>query len=435
MKLHVNGRALEVQEDTTVLQAARLARVEVPTICHHDRLRPAGACRLCLVKVKRVHHFVPACVTPVADAMEVETHTPGIEETRRTLLRLLVEDYPVEAAERWPEKPFHGWLSHYQVSVAADVRRLISQVGNKESETKSDQNLPTSAVPAPFRDAAHPCLAADMSHCIDCFHCVSTCNEVQGQFVWHVTGPVHNARIEPGNFTGFVPLDQGRDAFEAVWQAPISPAPGQNLMQMMDAAADQKLKALWAIGYDVALTNPNTAATKAALAGLDFVVVQDLFLNDLAREFGRVLLPACSSFEKDGTFMNSERRVQRVRQAMEFLGHSKPDWVIIYAVAKAMGFQERFDFRSPEGIWNEVRAAWKAGAGIGCARLEQAGLQWPCPIEDHPGTAILHTTGFQHGHRAPLKRVEFNATTETPNAEFPFLLTTGRTLYQFNAGT
>ena len=133
--------------------------------------------------------------------------------------------------------------------------------------------------------------------------------------------------------------------------------------------------------------------------------------------------------------MNSERRVQRVRQAMQPLGHSKPDWEIICAVAKTMGFREQFDFRSPEEIWNEVRTVWKAGAGISYGRIEHGGLQWPCPNEDHPGTAILHTTSFPHGHRAPLKLVEFMATTETATPEFPFLLTTGRTLYQFNAGT
>jgi formate dehydrogenase major subunit len=223
--------------------------------------------------------------------------------------------------------------------------------------------------------------------------------------------------------------------FEKTWGAPVPRTPGLNLMQMIDAAAEQKLKALWAIGYDVALTNPNAVATKAALAKLDFVVVQDLFMNELARDFGHVLLPACSSFEKDGTFMNSERRVQRVRKALEPIGHSKPDWEIVCAVAKAMGFEEQFSFHSAEEIWNEVRAVWKAGAGITYDRIEQGGLQWPCPREDHPGTTILHTDSFPHGQRAPLKCVEFVATAETQTAEFPFLLTTGRTLYQFNAGT
>jgi formate dehydrogenase major subunit len=99
--------------------------------------------------------------------------------------------------------------------------------------------------------------------------------------------------------------------------------------------------------------------------------------------------------------------------------------------ARANGFA----FHSAEEIWNEVRAVWPAGAGISYARLEPGGLQWPCPTEDHPGTSILHAQDFPHGPRAPLKRVEWAASEETVSPEFPFLLTTGRTLYQFNAGT
>jgi formate dehydrogenase major subunit len=257
-------------------------------------------------------------------------------------------------------------------------------------------------------------------------------NPLRGQN--NVQGSAHMG-CEPGHLTGFVPIDQGREVFQTVWQAPIPHTSGLNLMQMIDAAGAEKLRALWAIGYDIALTNPNATATKAALGKLDFVVVQDLFMNELAREFGNVFLPACSSFEKDGTFMNSERRVQRVRQALLPLGNSKSDWQILCEVAKAMGFDEPFDFRSPEAIWNEVRAVWSAGAGISYPRLEHSGLQWPCPSEDHLGTAILHKESFPHGQRAALKCVEFHATAETPTDEFPFLLTTGRTLYQFNAGT
>ena len=206
-------------------------------------------------------------------------------------------------------------------------------------------------------------------------------------------------------------------------------------MQMIDAAAEGKLKALWAIGYDVALTNPNANADERGLAQLDFVIVQDMFLNELAREFGHVFLPAASSFEKDGTFMNSERRVQRVRKAIEPLGEAKPTGKSFATSRRAMGKGEFFDFHSPEEIWNEIRAVWKAGRGISYARLERGGLQWPCPSEDHPGTTILHADHFPRGPRAPFNESNFAPTDEGRPPEFPFLLTTGRTLYQFNAGT
>jgi formate dehydrogenase major subunit len=100
-----------------------------------------------------------------------------------------------------------------------------------------------------------------------------------------------------------------------------------------------------------------------------------------------------------------------------------------------MGKGKFFDFHSPQEIWEEIRSVWKAGHGITYARLEEAGLQWHCPTEDHPGTAVLHTKSFPSAQRAPLKRIEFAASHETTSPEFPFVLTTGRTLYQFNAGT
>ena len=133
--------------------------------------------------------------------------------------------------------------------------------------------------------------------------------------------------------------------------------------------------------------------------------------------------------------MNAERRVQRVRKVIEPRGNSKADWEILCAVAQAMGKKEFFDFNSPEEIWNEIRRLWKAGNGITYPRIEKKGLQWPCPSEDHPGTQILHTQTFPAGERAKLRRVHYRATGETTSAEFPLLLTTGRSLYQFNAGT
>jgi formate dehydrogenase major subunit len=258
-------------------------------------------------------------------------------------------------------------------------------------------------------------------------------NPLRGQN--NVQGSAHMG-CEPGNLTGYVPLDQGRSLFESAWQAPVPRTPGLNLMGMVDAAAAGKLKALWAIGYDIALTNPNANSTRSALRKLDLVVVQDIFFNELARDCGHVFLPACSSFEKDGTFMNSERRVQRVRKALEPAGDSKTDWEIICAVAAEMGFKQNFNYRSAEEIWEEVRLVWKAGAGISYERLEKkGGLQWPCPAENHPGTSILHAATFPHGSRAPLKCIPSHPPDEKTTEEFPFLLTTGRTLYQFNAGT
>jgi formate dehydrogenase major subunit len=168
---------------------------------------------------------------------------------------------------------------------------------------------------------------------------------------------------------------------------------------------------------------------------MDLVIAQDLFLNETAREFAHAFLPACSSFERGGTFMNAERRLQRVRKAIEPLGNSKPDWEIVQRVARAMGHQQGFDFDSEEEIWEEVRSVWAPGAGMSYQRLEEGGLQWPCPSEDHPGMQILHASRFPVGERAAVRTVPFEPSPESPTDEFPFVLNSGRSLYQFNAGT
>jgi formate dehydrogenase major subunit len=160
-----------------------------------------------------------------------------------------------------------------------------------------------------------------------------------------------------------------------------------------------------------------------------------MFMSETAREFGTVFFPASSSFEKEGTFMNAERRVSRVRRVVEPPGRTKPDWEIICLLARAMGKEDRFDYASPADVWDEVRAVWPGGRGITYERIERAGLQWPCPAEDHPGTEILHSETFPVGKRAALRRVPYLPTRETTDDEYPFLLNTGRTLYQFNAGT
>jgi formate dehydrogenase major subunit len=184
------------------------------------------------------------------------------------------------------------------------------------------------------------------------------------------------------------------------------------------------------------MTNPNAHETRRAMDQLDFVIVQDLFLNATAREFADVFLPAASSFEKDGTFMNGERRIQRVRGAARPQGLARSDWEIVCAVAKAMGKGEHFAYRSAEEIWDEVRSLWPEGAGISYARLDrEGGLQWPCYHENDPGTPILHIEDFTHGHTTALRRIEFLSTPEPTSPKYPFLLTTGRNLYQYNAAT
>ena len=257
-------------------------------------------------------------------------------------------------------------------------------------------------------------------------------NPLRGQN--NVQGSAHMG-CDPGILTGSVSLNDGRAGFERVWNTPVPTDKGLNMLQMIDAARDGKLKALWTIGYDVFLTNANANETEKSMSSIELVIIQDLFMTETASRFGHVFFPAASSFEKDGTFMNAERRVQRVRKVIDPRGNSRSDWEIICDLARAMGKSEFFDFNSAEEIWDEVRAVWSGGAGITYQRIEEAGLQWPCTSEDDPGTETLHVDSFGNGERTELRRIKYHPTTEAISSEFPFLLTTGRSLYQFNAGT
>ena len=257
-------------------------------------------------------------------------------------------------------------------------------------------------------------------------------NPLRGQN--NVQGSAHMG-CDPGILTGSVTIEAGRELFESVWKTHIPTAAGLNQLQMIDAARDGELKALWTIGYDVFLSNANAHETAKAFANMDLVIIQDFFMNETAKRFGHVFFPAVTSFEKDGTFMNGERRVQRIRGAVSPRGNSRSDWEIICDLAAAMGFEKDFAFNSAEEIWNEVRAVWPPGFGITYERIEKAGIQWPCPDVDHPGTEILHGESFSNGVKAALRRIKFRATKEVISDDFPFLLTTGRVLEHFNAGT
>lgn len=256
-------------------------------------------------------------------------------------------------------------------------------------------------------------------------------NPLRGQN--NVQGAAHMG-CDPGILTGSVSIKEAKASFEKVWSTPVPTRAGLNMIEMMDAAASGKLKALWAIGYDIALTNANANFTEEALRSLDLLIVQDLFMNESAR-FANVFLPACSSFEKDGTFMNAERRIQRVRKVINPIGNSKSDWEIICAVARAMGKGEYFAYSSAEEIWNEVRQVWPGARGITYERLTHQGIQWPCFGETDPGATVLHCKAFALGKTTALRRIPYHPTSELTDEEFPFLLNTGRTLFQFNAGT
>jgi formate dehydrogenase major subunit len=188
---------------------------------------------------------------------------------------------------------------------------------------------------------------------------------------------------------------------------------------------------MWIIGYDAAQTEPNSELVRQALSSLDFLVVSELFMSATA-DLAHVVLPAASALEKDGTFTNGERRVQRVRRVVSSPGEVRSDWEAICAVATSMGTP--MAYQHPSEIMDEIARLTPPLAGISYARLDEDGLQWPVSDANHPGTSILHTDRFPRG-RARFAAVEYLPPGEEPDDAYPFVLITGRVLQHYNAGT
>lgn len=236
----------------------------------------------------------------------------------------------------------------------------------------------------------------------------------------------------PNVFPGYQAVDNpsAREKFEKAWGVTLNPHPGLKLTEMFPAALEGEIKALYIMGENPVLTDPDTNHIIAALQNLDFFVFQDIFLNETAR-FADVILPAACFAEKDGTFTNTERRVQRIRKAVEAPGLARPDWDITSEIARRMG-ANGFDFTSAEDVFNEMAALTPSYAGISYSRLEKEGIQWPCPTPEHPGTPILHTQIFSRGKGYFVPLVYKRPVQQTTEA-YPLILMTGRRLFHYHA--
>ncbi len=220
-----------------------------------------------------------------------------------------------------------------------------------------------------------------------------------------------------------------REKFESAWGYSLPSEPGLALTEIFDAALQKQVKALYLSGENPALTDPDARHVQEALANLEFLVVQDIFLTETARA-AHVILPAASFAEKEGTFTNTERRVQRVRKAIEPIGNSKPDWWITCQIGQRMR-AKGFDFSHPAEIMEEITSLTPSYGGISYERLEEGGLQWPCPTQEHPGTPILHTKLFTRG-KGRFIPLEYKPPVELPDDDYPLILSTGRCLYQYH---
>ncbi len=346
----------------------------------------------------------------LVDEVFVAERTEGFEN-----LRAVVQNYPPERVETITGVPAEKIYAAARLYATTERAGIFYTLGITEhtSGTSNVMNLAN--------------LAMITGHVGKEF---SGVNPLRGQN--NVQGACDMGAL-PDVFPGYqkVANPEVRERFAAAWNCQLDSTPGLRIPEMIDLAAEGYIKAMYIMGEDPALTDPDITHVRRALANLDFLVVQDLFISETAK-FADVILPGASFLEKDGTFTSTERRVQRVRRALKPRGESRPDWQIICDLATRMGYPMHYD--SPEQIFAEMAGLTPSYAGISYARLEGDGLQWPCPAPDHPGTKFLHAGRFPRG-KGLLQGIEYQPPAELTDEEYPILLTTGRMLYHYGITT
>ncbi len=222
-----------------------------------------------------------------------------------------------------------------------------------------------------------------------------------------------------------------RAEFEKVWHVAIDPEPGLRIPNMFDAALDGSFLGLYIEGEDIAQSDPNTQHVDAALSAMEIVVVHDIFLNETAK-YAHVFLPGSSFLEKNGTFTNAERRISRVRKVMPALA-GKEDWEVTCALSNALGYP--MNYNHPSEIMDEIASLTPTFTGVSYEKLDRLGsIQWPCNDAAPEGTPVMHVGEFVRG-KGRFLLTEYVATDERTTSRFPLILTTGRTLSQYNVGT
>ncbi|MBS4012890.1 MAG: formate dehydrogenase subunit alpha [Bacteroidetes bacterium] len=243
----------------------------------------------------------------------------------------------------------------------------------------------------------------------------------------------------PVNYPGYIPVtnEDNRKKVAEIWKVPfesLDPKPGLTTIEIMNAAYDGEIKAMYIMGENPVVTDPDRHHTVEAIKKLDFLVVQDIFETETT-EFADVILPAASLYEKDGTVVNSDRRVLRLRKAISAPGEARQDWQICVDIAERMGFKIG-SYNSPEDIFAELAKAAPIFGGITFARIEKHGIQWPCYDENHPGTSTLFLEKFNtESGKAKIFPVDYKEQSETPNTNYPLVMNSGRLLYQYHSAT
>lgn len=239
----------------------------------------------------------------------------------------------------------------------------------------------------------------------------------------------------PNVYTGYQPVTMGgaNKKFADAWGVDQLPSKiGLTILEMMDGIEKDEVKALWVMGENPVVSDPDADHVVEALEKLELLIVQDIFLTPTAK-LAHVVLPGVSFAEKDGTFSNTERRVLRVRKAIEPVGDSRQDWEIIQDISNRFGYEMAYD--SPEAIFREIAELTPSYAGITYERLEGPGIQWPCPSPEHPGTPFLHNGGNFTRGKGLFHAIDFKPPAEVIDEDYPFWMTTGRVYAHYHTGT
>jgi len=398
MKKAVQRGATLVVADPRAIWLTKLAK-------HHLQLRPG-------TDVWLINALMHVIVTEgLVNEEYVRTNAEGFEDVKSVVLR-----YPPEEAEK----------------VTGVPAELIRQVAREYATTRKAGVYYTLGITEHTTGVDNVLSLSNMVVMTGHLGYESTgMNPLRGQN--NVQG-ANDMGNNPVYHAGYQKVDdpEVRRKFSQAWGVEVPSHPGLRLDQMMAGMHDGRVHGFFIMGEDPILSEPNAHHVEQGFEGLDFVACQDIFLSETARKYADVVFPAACFAEKEGTFTNSERRVQRVRKAVEPPGQAKPDWEILQEVARRLGAD--WDYETPEQVWDEVADLSPRFHGIRYDRIEEVGIQWPCPDRDHPGMKFLHEGKPMIG-KARMFPIEFRPPHESADRDYDLTMSTGRILFHYNAAT
>ena len=340
----------------------------------------------------------------------IAQRTEGYEELKKTVLK-----YTPEIVEKITGVPAEDIRKAARIYATAPAVSLIYSMGITQHITGTDNVSSTANIAMLTGNIGKESTGV---------------NPLRGQS--NVQGACDLGAL-PNVYSGYQKVidPQVKEKFSKAWGVNLSDKAGLTLVEILNAAYEGKIKGVFIMAENPAMSDPDLNHAREALKRVGFLVVSDVFMTETA-ELADVVLPGVTIAEKDGTITNTERRVQRIRKAVEPVGESKPEWQIICELAQKMGYD--MSYNDPGEIMEEIASLTPIYGGMYYNRLDNGGLQWPCLDINHPGTKYLHKGKFTQG-KGKFSAVEFKEAAELPDEEYPFIFTTGRVLYHFHTGT